>query len=149
VSDTVLRPARPEDAPRLAAIARAAYAPYVALIGREPPPMLQDFPGDIAAGAVWTGEGGYVVARPHGADWLIENVAVDPAAQGSGLGRALIAFAEAEGARRGFGRAVLYTHAKMARPRALYPKLGYRETGHGVANGMDRVFFEKALPSRR
>lgn len=145
-----IAPALPDDASALARIARAAYERYVPLIGREPAPMLQDFPADIADGAVWTARGaagpvGYVVARPQGEDWLLENVAVAPEAQGTGLGRRLIARAEAEGAARGFARVVLYTNAKMTANLALYPRLGYVETGRRREDGFDRVFFVKAL----
>ena len=85
-----MRAAVEADAPALAAIARAAYAPYVPRLGFEPPPMRQDFPADIAAGRVWAAEWadgggrdgagllGYAVARPEGPDWMIENVARAP-----------------------------------------------------------------------
>lgn len=145
-----IRPATPADAVRLAEIASAAYAPYVAEIGREPPPMLQDFPADISDGAVWVRDDpptGYVVARPKGEDWLIENVAVAPEAQGRGIGRALIAFAEAEGARRGFVRATLYTNAAMRRNMALYPSLGYAEMERRQVGDLHRVYYAKALTS--
>jgi hypothetical protein len=38
-----IRRARPEDAARIGAIARAAYVKYVPRIGREPAPMVADF----------------------------------------------------------------------------------------------------------
>ncbi len=143
-----IRLARPEDVPRLSAIARGAYAPYVPLIGREPPPMLQEFASDIAAGKCWVAGDpvlGYVVAYPREADWMLENVAVAPEAQGTGLGRVLVAHAEALARAAGAPAMVLYTNAKMTKNRAFYPALGYRETGRATQHGMDRVFFEKAL----
>ena len=124
------RPARAEEAARLTAIARAAYAPFAPVLGPDPPPVRQDFPGDIAGGRVWvTGAPaiGFIVLRADGPDWLIENLGVDPAAQGAGAGRALIGFAEAEGRRRGHCRAVLYTSPLMTGTVAFYTKLGYRE----------------------
>jgi len=142
------RAAEPADAPRLSDIARAAYAPYVAEIGRAPPPMLQDFPADIAEGAVRVigrPADAYIVARPRGGDWLIENVAVDPACQGQGLGRRLIAWAEAEARARGFSRVVLYTNMAMRGNLALYPRLGYREVARREEHGLSRAFFEKTL----
>ncbi len=142
-----VRPARAADAPRLAEIARAAYAPYVAAIGREPPPMLQDFPAAIAAGRVWVAGApdGFVLAYAQGADWHVENLAVDPAAQGRGLGPALLAAAEAEGRARGHPRVTLYTNAAMAGALALYPRLGYTETDRRVEHGLSRVHFAKDL----
>ncbi|MEC9435646.1 MAG: GNAT family N-acetyltransferase [Pseudomonadota bacterium] len=151
----VIREAEAEDAPALSAIARAAYALYVPRLGFEPPPMRQDFPADIDAGRVWaaawadggggaSGLVGYVVARPEGADWMIENVARAPDGP-RGLGRALVAFAEAEGRARGFGRVVLYTNAAMTENQALYPRLGYVETGRREENGLSRVYYAKDL----
>ncbi|SDW43082.1 hypothetical protein SAMN05444336_101991 [Albimonas donghaensis] len=152
----VMRAAVEADAPALAAIARAAYAPYVPRLGFEPPPMRQDFPADIAAGRVWAAEWadgggrdglgllGYAVARPEGPDWMIENVARAPDGP-RGLGRALIAFAEAEGRARGFARVVLYTNAAMTENQALYPRLGYLETGRREENGLSRVFYARDL----
>jgi len=140
----MIREATPDDVTRLEAIARAAYAPYVPLIGREPPPMLQDFPADIAQGHVWVSGDpivGYVVAQPNESDWLLENVAVDPEAQGTGLGRALIAHIEAMARAAGAEAIELYTHASMTANRRLYPLLGYVETEHGL----DRVYFRKSL----
>ena len=53
----MIRPARPEDAAAIRAIAEAAYAPFIPLIGRRPAPMDADFPAQIAAGRVWAAEG--------------------------------------------------------------------------------------------
>ena len=148
----MIRHASSQDIPRLSQIARDAYAPYVPLIGAEPPPMLQDFAADIWDNAVWVSGDpplGYVVARPKGADWLLENVAVAPEAQGTGLGRALIQFAERAGARRGFTRIVLYTNVHMSANLSMYPALGYTEVDRREEDGMDRVFFEKRLAPRR
>lgn len=143
-----IRPARPEEAPLLGTIARAAYAEYVPLIGREPPPMLQDFPNDIAARRVWVIGApplGFVVAGARGSTWLLENVAVDPSARGKGYGRALIAHVEALATDAGAEAVELYTHARMEANRALYPRLGYIETDQRTEHGLDRVFFRKPL----
>lgn len=131
------RPARAEEAARLAAIARAAYAPYAPVLGPDPPPVRQDFAGDIADGRVWVAGApatGFIVLRADGPDWLIENLGVEPAAQGAGAGRALIGFAEAEGLRRGHRRAVLYTSPLMTGTVAFYAKLGYRVARMGGAD---------------
>ena len=88
-----IRAARPADAPRLEAIARAAYATYVPRIGREPAPMSADYAAEIAAGhAIVISHGqdvaGYLIGCPHADGYFIENIAVDPASQGRGLGGA-------------------------------------------------------------
>ncbi|MEM8741777.1 MAG: GNAT family N-acetyltransferase [Pseudomonadota bacterium] len=152
-----IRAARPVEVPALTDIAQAAYAPYVALIGRAPPPMLQPFAEDIAEDRVLvavtpdapTGPEmlGYVVSRPAAepGDWLVENLAVSPKAKGLGLGRALIEAAEARGLAAGCTRAVLYTNAAMTANLTLYPHLGYVETGRAEQSGLHRVFFAKPL----
>jgi len=142
------RPARPADAPALTAIARAAYSPYVAAIGFEPPPMIQDFATAIALGRVTVigaPPAGYVVAYATGDDWHIENVAVAPEARGRGLGGLLIGASEAEGKARGHARVTLYTNAAMAPNLTLYPALGYRQVARRTESGLDRVYFTKAL----
>ena len=103
---------------------------------------------DVADGAVWVAGDppeGYVVARPQGADWLLENVAVVPGAKGKGLGGSLIRFAEAEGARRGFAKVVLYTNVNMVANLSMYPALGYTRIDQRTEHGLSRVYFEKSL----
>jgi ribosomal protein S18 acetylase RimI-like enzyme len=142
--------ARPEDAAFIRRIAIAAYSPYIRRIGRKPAPMIADFPALIAAGEVWTISEiadivGFVVLRSDDASLHVENVAVDPEQHGRGLGRALLTFAEDEARRRGFHRLDLYTNAKMRENLALYPLLGWKETGRRHENGFDRVYFEKLI----
>lgn len=146
--DTAIRPARAGDRAAVERVARAAYAVYVPRIGRAPAPMLADFAAAIAAGRVWVAGApvaGYAVAYPRGDHWHLENVAVAPAAQGRGLGHALIAHVEALAARAGARAIELYTNAAMTENLALYPRLGYARTGRRVEDGFDRVFFRKAL----
>ena len=47
--------------------------------------------------------------------------------------------------RRGVGEIRLYTHLTMHENIALYPRLGYQETGRGEQAGFQRVFFRKRL----
>jgi len=63
---------------------------------------------------------------------LLDNVAVDPALHGRGLGRTLIAFAKREALRRGYREVRVYTHEAMAENLAMYPVLGWQETGRSV-----------------
>ena len=46
----MIRPARPEEAPLLAAIVERAYGPWVPVVGRRPFPMDDDYAARIAAG---------------------------------------------------------------------------------------------------
>ena len=144
------RRARPEEAGALRDLVRAAYARWVAAIGREPAPMTDDYPARIAADEAWVIEeagrliGALVLEDTHDG-LLLDNIAVAPEAQGRGLGAALMAFTEAEARRRGHGRVWLYTNEKMTTNIALYLRLGFSETHREEQAGFRRVFMEKPL----
>jgi ribosomal protein S18 acetylase RimI-like enzyme len=76
---------------------------------------------------------------------LLDNVAIDPSAQGKGYGRQLLAFAEGEALRAGFARIRLYTQVIMIRNISLYSSLGYIETHRGEDKGLTRVYMQKQL----
>ncbi len=145
-----LRPAEAGQAPAVAACARAAYAKYVSRIGREPAPMVADFPAAIAAGEVYVlvdGRAvvGFIVFRTGSGHLFVENVAVDPGRQHRGLGRRLMAFAEATALERGLPALRLYTNVKMIENMPFYRELGFVETERRHEDGFDRVYFEKNL----
>jgi GNAT superfamily N-acetyltransferase len=146
----VIRPAAAADVPAVAEIVERAYAPWVPVVGRRPGPMEDDYAARCAAGQAFVLEEagalrGVLVLVEEADHLLLDNVAVEPAARGRGLGRALIAFAEAEARRRGFGEVRLYTHARMQANIALYARLGYAETARRQQDGFDRVFMSKRL----
>ncbi|KFI32799.1 acetyltransferase [Haematobacter missouriensis] len=145
----LIRRAEAGDEPWIRACAERAYARYVPLIGQKPAPMIADFACQIAAGQVHVALGdsgplGFIVFYPQGDHMLLENVAVSPEAAGQGVGGVLIAFCEAQAA--GMAGVRLYTNAKMVRNLAIYPRLGYVETGRRQEEGFDRVYFEKSFP---
>jgi GNAT superfamily N-acetyltransferase len=147
---TDIRPALPDDAAAVAACVREAYAGYVERIGREPAPMAADYAALIAAGEVWAAREhgvlvGVLVLRPRPPALFVENVAVLPARQGRGLGRALLAFAEEHARDAGLTEVTLYTNERMTENLRFYPALGYAETGRGVEDGFSRVFYRKRL----
>jgi len=86
-----------------------------------------------------------IVLRPEEDAIFVENIAVDPAAQRKGHGRALLAFAEDEARRLGLSAIRLYTNAAMTENLAYYPRLGFRETDRREEDGYNRVFFEKRV----
>jgi ribosomal protein S18 acetylase RimI-like enzyme len=152
LGDMPIRKARSNDLDAVRACAQAAYARYVPRIGKEPAPMVADFAGQIDAGQVHVIEGGgqvagFIVLYPRGDHLHVENVAVAPDRQGEGLGRALLAFAEVDARRRGLAAIELYTNVKMTENLALYPRLGYRETGRREEAGFSRVFYRKEVAS--
>jgi ribosomal protein S18 acetylase RimI-like enzyme len=146
----IIRLALPDDLAAIQGCARAAYARYVARIGREPAPMVADFAALIATGKLHVAREqervvGFVVCYPRGDHLHLENVAVVPVLQGRGIGSRLVAFVEGEARRRGLAAVELYTNAKMIENLAIYPRLGYAETARRSEDGFDRVFFRKEL----
>jgi GNAT superfamily N-acetyltransferase len=146
-----IRPANAADLPAVERIVRDAYTKYIARIGKPPGPMLDDYPARVRAHQAWVLEregavAGLIVLLPEDDHLLLDNVAVDPAHAGHGLGRALMDFAEAEARRRGYAELRLYTHQMMTENVAMYHHLGWQETGRGIEAGYNRVFFRKPLP---
>ena len=146
----MIRPAVAGEAAALRDVVHAAYAPYVARIGKPPGPMLDDYAARIAASQAWVLEDagrivGMLVLEEQPDALLLDNIAVRPECQGAGHGRALMAFAEAAARRRGFAQIRLYTHALMTENQALYRRLGYVETGRVTEHGFDRVYMQRNL----
>jgi len=145
-----IRTATSADVPAIVDIVEQAYRHYTARIGKPPGPMLDDYAARVAKGVVWVLEEGTaitaIIVLLSAPDYLLlDNIAVSPARQGSGLGRRLLAFAEAEALRRGYREIRLYTHQKMVENQRLYASIGYEETGRGAEAGYERVFMRKQL----
>jgi len=140
--DIVLRRARAGDAGAIGQLTRAAYAPWAALIGREPLPMGFDHGAmirDHLVDGLWRGGALLAVIEMivRESDLLIENIAVAPTEQGTGLGGRLLGHAETTA--RSLGRHVvrLYTNSLFASNIALYRRRGYHtERQQTVANGI-------------
>jgi ribosomal protein S18 acetylase RimI-like enzyme len=134
MSEPALRRATAEDADKLAALARAAYARHVAVIGREPMPMTADWGRLLSEQEIWivdgaAGEAVASLALDVQADHvMIWSVAVAPTHQQRGLGRRLMTFAEARARELRRPELRLFTNARMAGNVALYGRLGYSET---------------------
>jgi ribosomal protein S18 acetylase RimI-like enzyme len=144
-----IRPARPDEAARVADLVGRAYAHYVARIGRRPSPMDDDYQARIAAAELWVADdgalAGNVLLRPSGDYLLVDNLAVDPERQGEGLGRSLLDFAELEAARRGLGELRLYTNVAMTENIGLYGRLGWEEYDRTTEGPYSRVYFRKPV----
>jgi len=145
-----IRLATAADVSAIANIVEEAYRHYIPRIGKPPGPMLDDYAARVSEGVVWVIEEGLTVAGvivllPRPDYLLLDNIAVSPARQGLGLGRRLLAFAEAEATRRGYREIRLYTHETMNENQRLYAAIGYEETGRGTEAGYERVFMRKRL----
>ena len=127
----------------------ASYRKYVDQIGRPPAPMLRDYIEAVEMGVLWVaGEPvvGLISLVPESESTLsIENLAVLPTAQRSGIGRQLMEFAEHRARELGLRRLSLYTNEAMTENLTLYPHLGFAEVDRRQGDGYHRVYFEKAL----
>jgi len=143
-----LRRATMSDLPAIRAVIGAAYARYLARMDKPPAPISRDYGPSVEAGTTWVA-GSPIAAvltlYPRDDHLYVENIAVDPSAQGRGLGRALMEFAEQEAARRGFSRMALVTHETMTENQAIYARLGYTETERRAEDGYRRIYMEKRL----
>jgi ribosomal protein S18 acetylase RimI-like enzyme len=144
------RPAAPDEAAAIRDFVRAAYAPWVPVIGREPRPMTADYEVSVR-------EHDFEIAMRDGRmiglietllrdDHLwIENIAVAPEAQGQGIGTWLMERAEARGVAAGRTESRLVTNGKMDTNIALYKRRGYvvdREEPFQLGTA---VYMKKAL----
>jgi len=144
------RQATEADLPAIRRVIKAAYARYLDRMDRPPAPVLNDYRAATAAGQVWVlGEPviGVIVLMSEEDSLLVENVAVSPAAQGTGYGRRLMEFAERQARARELSRLILYTNEVMTENLAIYARLGYRETARRTEDGYRRVYMEKLVPS--
>jgi ribosomal protein S18 acetylase RimI-like enzyme len=150
LSEYTIRAAAPEDAAPAAACVHAAYRHYIDRNGLVPGPMRQDYAEVIRDFQVTVVEHrAEVVAvlalAVTGDGLLLDNVAVDPAHQGIGLGRFLLEYAESEAARQGFDSIYLYAQEAMTENIALYERIGYVEYARRVEIGLPRVYLRKQL----
>ena len=116
--------------------------------------MLDDYGTLIDAGYVHVAvrDGvlqGILVLIPQDGAMLLDNVAVAPEAQGSGLGRLMLEFAESEALKAGYHAITLYTNEAMTQNIALYSRIGYAETHRVEERGLRRVYMRKPLDDLR
>ncbi|WP_405401067.1 hypothetical protein PAE975_5034 [Pseudomonas aeruginosa] len=145
-----LRPAVQADAGFAALCVAAAYAPWIAVIGRKPWPMTQDYHEVIASDRVLIAEHdgqpvGLLVTRATADGFLVDNLAVLPECKGQGIGRQLLERAERDATSLGYRSLYLYTNERMTENIALYARVGYLEYERRQEEGFRRVFMRKAL----
>src|SRR5690349_17836322 len=132
VPSPTVREAVPSDREAVEACVKVAYAKYIARIGKPPAPILADYAALIATGEVYVIEAagqilGAIVIELRPDHLFIENVAVHPDAQGTGLGYRLMRFAEETARANHLTEIRLYTHELMTENLAYYPRLGFQE----------------------
>ncbi len=145
-----LRSATDRDAEAVAALVDAAYEHYVERIGRMPMPMTLDYGDEIRHKEVTVAEvdeelTGVLVLDTTDEGFVVFNVAVHPTRTGTGVGRALLEFAELEARRAGFDSIYLFTHEKMTENQELYARIGYVEYDRRPIEDFHVVFMRKQL----
>jgi len=112
--------------------------------------MLQDYSSVIRTSQVHVAERegrivGVLELLVTDQGFLLDSIAVDPSAQGNGIGRQLLVFAEDEAKRKGFGSIYLMTNEKMTENQALYARVGYVLFDRQTVHGYSRVLMRKRL----
>jgi ribosomal protein S18 acetylase RimI-like enzyme len=88
---------------------------------------------------------GLVVLDQGQGEIVIDNVAVHPAHQGTGVGRALLEHAEDVARDAELSSVCLYTHERMVENLALYRRIGYVEYDRRQHGAAVIVHLRKAL----
>ena len=125
-----LRRATIDDLAGVMALQQAAYARNRAILGVEPLPLTADYAEVFSTYEIFLADGasgpdGVLILQPRADDLLIWSVATAPAAQGSGVGSRLLAFAESHARGLGLRCIRLYTGEKLAGNIAWYGRHGY------------------------
>ena len=143
-----IRAAVEADAEAIAACVKSAYGDYENRIGRPPGPVLQDYHQVIHEREVLVAVVGQeilgVLALAETAEgFLLDNVAVSPPAQGRGIGKKLLEYAEQRAQAEGYESIYLYTNELMVENQALYARIGYKAYDRRNEEGLSRVYMRK------
>jgi len=151
-----IRLAQLEDAPALNLLLEAAFLDYVRGLGKDWPGPYDWLEPRLAAREVFVatdGEqilGALVLSQDAGAGRLtVDILAVAPEAQGRGVGRTLLAYAEGIARRAGHREMALHTVAKYTQLVGLYESVGFALSHLGPRpkgdDGFPRAFMIKPL----
>jgi len=145
-----IRPALVSERQAIHDCVNRAYEVYVPQMDREPAPMSDVYATLIAKGRVWDATEvdrlvGLIVMWCLTDHLYIDNIAVQPEAQGTGVGGALLAEAERVAAAASMKEIRLYTNEIMTDNAQYYQRKGYVVTHEAEQNGFRRIFFTKSL----
>lgn len=142
-----------EDVPIVKSMIDSAYSKYIERIGKPPAPMAANYYEIIKTHGIFLLKSpehhtvGSIVLKyvSNTRSVQIDNIVVDPSAQGHGYGRVLMDYAENVARSHGCPALELYTNVKMYENLELYPKMGFVETESKTEDGFERVYFRKDL----
>ncbi|KAK2600203.1 hypothetical protein QQS21_005077 [Conoideocrella luteorostrata] len=154
-----IRKALPSDIPQIQHMILTAFTKYIPRIGKPPAPMTANYHRLLTSHDIFTLQPD---TSPHGSPnhvvgsivlradmdskvMHINNLVVDPEAQGRGFGKVLLKYAEDWAAVKACTVMALYTNVKMFENFGLYARLGYEEVDRKEEDGYERVYFRKEL----
>ncbi|MFE4312185.1 GNAT family N-acetyltransferase, partial [Streptomyces sp. NPDC056891] len=114
------------------------------------PRLVADPGGAGPAGGVFVAGArvvGPVALRTEADHLYLDNVAVHPDAQGTGLGRRLLGFVESRARELGLPEVRLLTNAMMWENQKVYERYGYEVVERRVDGPYDRIHYRKLLNS--
>ena len=148
VESLVVETAKAEDVPAIKPMIDAAYSKYIERFGKLPAAMTADYDKLIETQSLYvlrvgSNVVGSILLSRDDDSIKVNNLVVDPSAQGRGYSRVLMDHAEDMARAQGLAAVTLFTNEKMHENIALYTKIGFTETGRKTQDGFNRVFFRK------
>lgn len=145
--------AKPKDVPSIQVIVDAAYSKYIKRIGKPPAPMTVDYHDALKTRDIFVLRDAddkivgsiAMYLDPASSSMKIENLVVDPTAQGRGYARRLMDCAEDIARLHGCAALTLHTNVKMYENFGIYLTMGFSETARGIEDGYERVYYRKNL----
>ena len=143
------RPLSLRDAPRAAALIRAAFSAQGAVT--TPPSSALKESVEIVERKLLEGGGagafagdeliGLILWAPDGDALYLGRLAIEPECRGKGLGARLMALGESEALRRGFVKTRLRVRLELPLNRKFFARLGYAQVSAGAHPGHDHPTF--------
>jgi len=150
IETLVVETAKAEDVPAIKPMIDAAYSKYIERFGKLPAAMTADCDKLVETQSLYVlrvGRNviGSVLLSRDDDSIKVNNLVVEPSAQGRGYSRVLMDHAEGMARALGLAAVTLFTNERMHENIALYTKIGFSETGRRTEDGFNRVFFRKSL----
>ncbi len=150
VENLVLETAKAEDVPAIKLMIDAAYSKYIERSGKLPAAMTANYDKLVETQSLYVLRvGGTVIGSvllsKDDDSVKVNNLVVEPSAQGRGYSRVLMDHAEDMARAQGLAAVTLFTNEKMHENIGLYTKIGFTEIDRKMEDGFNRVFFRKSL----
>ena len=148
--DLVMRRADASDVDSIVRCVHSAYEPYIERMGRQPAPMLADYRRLVQDGVVIVAERGgsiegLIVVWAEVDHVYIDSVATVESSRGTGVGQALLAWAEDHARATGHTEIRLYTNIAMVENLGYYERRGFVQTHRSSDSGYERAYFSKSV----